>query len=189
MPGPYSRVFRFPLADDLHLRPLEESDADELYALVESDRAHLARWMPWAQSQSREGIDEFIRGTRKQLSDGDLFQVAIVSEAAIAGVAGFHGIDRRNRSTSIGYWLAERYEGRGIMTRTVRVLVDHALGAAGLHRVEIRVAPGNTRSRAIPMRLGFREEGTLRESERLGDGYLDSVVYGMLAHEWAAHAG
>ena len=182
-------MFRFPLDGDLHLRPLAESDADELFALVESDRAHLARWMPWAQSQSRAGIAEFIRGTRKQFADGNGFQVAIVSGGAIAGVAGFHPFDRRNRSASIGYWLAERYEGRGIMTRTVRALVDHALGAEGLHRVEIRVAPGNARSRAIPERLGFRAEGTLRESERLGDGYLDSVVYGMLAHEWVARAG
>jgi ribosomal-protein-serine acetyltransferase len=181
-------MFRHALADDLHLRVLEDADADELYALIESDRGHLARWMPWAESETRAELAVFIDRTRKQLADSDGFQVAIVRDGAIAGVAGFHGIDRANRATSIGYWLAERHEGRGIMTRAVRALVDHALVDEGLHRVEIRAAPDNLRSRAIPERLGFREEGLLRESERIGDRYLDSVVYGMLAPEWAALA-
>ena len=74
------------------------------------------------------------------------------------------------------------------MTRAVRALVNHALVDEDLHRVEIRAAPDNVRSRAIPERLGFREEGLLRVSERIGDRYLDSVVYGMLAPEWAALA-
>jgi ribosomal-protein-serine acetyltransferase len=49
--------------------------------------------------------------------------------------------------------------------------------------VEVRAAPENRRSRAIPERLGFREEGQLREAERVKGRYLDSVVYGMLASE------
>jgi ribosomal-protein-serine acetyltransferase len=72
------------------------------------------------------------------------------------------------------------------MTRTVRALVDQALIGWGLNRVEIRAAPENQRSRAIPERLGFREEGVLREAEHVGDRFLDSVVYGMLAADWRA---
>jgi ribosomal-protein-serine acetyltransferase len=44
---------------------------------------------------------------------------------------------------------------------------------------------GNARSRAIPERLGFREEGTLREVERVGDRWLDGVIYSMLAADWS----
>ena len=53
-----------------------------------------------------------------------------------------------------------------------------------LNRVEIRAAPENRRSRAIPERLGFTEEGTLRQAERVGERYLDSAVYAMLAEDW-----
>ena len=97
-------------------------------------------------------------------------------------MCGFHAVNRQHRSTSIGYWLDEREQGKGIMTRAVRALVDHALGPWGLHRVEIRAAPENLRSRAIPERLGFEQEGVLKEAERVGDRYLDSVVYGIVAH-------
>jgi ribosomal-protein-serine acetyltransferase len=67
------------------------------------------------------------------------------------------------------------------MTGAVRALVDHALRGWELNRVEIRAAPDNRRSRAIPERLGFRQEGVLRQAERVSDRYLDSVLYAMLA--------
>jgi ribosomal-protein-serine acetyltransferase len=177
-------VLRFELAGDCRLRLLEEADAEELYALVEANRDRLARWMPWAAGQTLDGTLEFIRLTRRQVADNDGLQAAIVRDERIAGVVGFHHVDWQNRSTSIGYWLDERQEGRGIMTLAVRALVDHALLVWGLNRVEIRAARENRRSRAIAERLGFREEGVLREAERVGERYLDSVVYGMLASTW-----
>jgi ribosomal-protein-serine acetyltransferase len=173
-------MLTFELSDGCRLRLLEEADADELYALIDANREHLARWMPWAAGQTREGTLEFIRATRRQLADNNGFQVAIVHRGRIAGVCGFHAVDWHHRSTSIGYWLAEREQGQGLMTQTVRALVDHALHLWDLHRIEIRAAPENARSRAIPERLGFREEGVLREAERVGDRYLDSVVYGLV---------
>ena len=59
--------------------------------------------------------------------------------------------------------------------------MDHAFGELGLHRVEIKAAEGNRRSRAIPERLGFEQEGILREAECVDDRYMDLVVYGLLA--------
>jgi ribosomal-protein-serine acetyltransferase len=70
------------------------------------------------------------------------------------------------------------------MTAAATTLVDYAFSGLHLNRVVIQAAVGNTRSRAIPERLGFVAEGTLREAERVGDEYLDSVVYAMLAREW-----
>jgi ribosomal-protein-serine acetyltransferase len=172
---------RLQVTDDCHLRYLEESDAEELYRLVDSNRSYLAEWMPWAAGQTLEGTAAFIQGALRRQADKNGFEVVLVLDERIIGAAGFAGIDWVARATTIGYWLGEEHQGRGLMTRAVRALVDHAFGELELHRVEIQAAEGNRRSRAIPERLGFEQEGVRREAERVGDRYLDLVVYGLLA--------
>jgi ribosomal-protein-serine acetyltransferase len=176
-----------PQLDSLGIRPLEADDADELHALIEAN-PDLAEWMPWAAEQDLAATERFVAGAEKQLSEKNGFQAKILSEGKIVGVVGFHSVDRVNRNTSIGYWLAEHARGRGIMTTAVRALVDHAFSQWDLHRLEIHCAPENHRSRAIPERLGFREEARLRETELVGGRYLDSVVYGLLEGEWEGSA-
>lgn len=182
-------MLRFELSDGCELRLLEEADASELFALIDTDRAHLSRWLPWAAGQDHEGALEFIRLTRRQLADNTGFTVAIVREGAVAGVVGLEPLDWTHGSASIGYWLGERYQGQGLMTRAVDALIEHAVSVWELNRIEIRAAVDKVRSRAIPQRLGFREEGTLRQAERVGDRYLDIVVYSMLGSEWRSTAG
>lgn len=176
-------------SDTSWLRLLKDSDTDELYALIDANRPYLGRWMSWASGQSLHDTSEFIRTTRRQLADNNGFQTAIISEGMIIGVVGFHAVDWTHRNTSIGYWLGEQHQGKGTMTRAVRVLVDHAFHGWKLNRVEIRIASDNDRSRAIADRLGFHEEGTLRQAEQIGDRYLDTVVYAMLASSWDAPNG
>jgi ribosomal-protein-serine acetyltransferase len=166
------------------LRSLNEADAEELHALVEANREHLIPWMPWAAAQTLQGTSAFVASSVRQAADRQGLQLAIVEDDGIVGVIGFHRVDWENRSTSIGYWIAESAQGRGTVTRAVRALVDHAFAAWELHRVEIRAGTGNLRSRAIPSRLGFREEGVLREAERVGERYIDHVLYAVLAREW-----
>ncbi len=168
------------------LRLLEETDAEDLYATVDANRDHLARWMPWAAGQTLEGTLAFIRSTRRQLASNDGFQTAIVEDGRIIGMVGFHGVSWDHRSTSIGYWLAEAAQGRGIMTRSVRALADYAFTVWELDRIEIRAAVDNKRSRSIPERLGFRQEGVLRKAELVGDRYVDHAVYARLASEWGS---
>lgn len=136
--------------------------------------------MPWAAEQTFDDTVAFIGRTREQLARNDGFQTAVIENHGIVGVVGFHGVSWQHRPTSIGYWLAAPAQGRGVMTRAVRALVDHALGTWRLHRVEIRAAVDNTRSRAIPERLGFTQEGVAYEAERIGDRYTDQAVYAML---------
>jgi ribosomal-protein-serine acetyltransferase len=179
-------MFSFDLGGGESLRLLEQSDAAELYAVIDADRAYLSEWMPWAPGQTLEDTRTFLRRARKQLADDDGFQAAIVIAGRIVGEIGYHRVDWQHRSTSIGYWLASAAQGRGTMTRAVRALVDWAFRGWRLNRVEVLAAPGNARSRAVVERLGFTEEGTLRQAERLGQRYLDNVVYSVLASEWGS---
>jgi ribosomal-protein-serine acetyltransferase len=179
-------VLRHELPNGYALRLLEESDADELATLIDANREHLEPWMPWVPDErSPEEALAFIRRTRQQLADNNGLQTVIVDgEGRIVGTVGVHSVDWLNRRTSIGYWLSREHEGRGTMTHAVRAFVDHAFAGWQLNRVTIEAAVDNPRSRAIPERLGFVEEGTIRAAARIGDRFLDHVVYGMLAADW-----
>ena len=74
--------------------------------------------------------------------------------------------------------------GQGIMTKSVRELIDLGFNYYSIKRNDIRCAVENNRSRAIPDRLGFRNEGTIRRAEKLADRYVDHVVYGLLKNEY-----
>jgi ribosomal-protein-serine acetyltransferase len=180
------RMLPVDLAGGCRLRSLEDRDAEELFLVVEANRAYLAEWLPWAGAAGADTVAVFVRRARQQAEEDNGFQAAIVDgSGAIVGVVGFHGVDWTNRATSIGYWLAADQQGRGTMTEAVRALATHAFEAWRLNRVEIRVAVGNRRSAAIPERLGFVREGVLRQVERHADGFKDNVVYSMLADEWS----
>lgn len=179
---------RLEIDERLHLRPVEGRDAEPIYALVDAERERLAEWLPWAAQQTLAATRSFVAESRAQQERGEGFQAAIVRDEEIAGIAGYHRIDRLNRATTIGYWLASRHEGEGVMSAAVRALVGHAFEAWGLHRVVIEAAVANRRSRAVPERLGFREEGVLRESQLVGDRFHDAVVYSLLAAEWEGGA-
>lgn len=100
-----------------------------------------------------------------------------------------HQIDWDNRRTSIGYWLAESAQGKGLMTKATRSLVNVVFSHYQLNRVEIRAAPENRKSRLIPERLGCIMEGQIRDAEWLYDHFVDHVIYSMLASEWDVAQG
>jgi len=178
----------FGLGDGRKLRLLEDADAGELYALIEANRAHLARWMQWAPDETPDRTRHFIRQTREQHAAGNGFQGAVLDAGRIVGVAGMHRIDWANRGVELGYWLAEDAQGAGIMTTAVEALLEHAFDDLLLNRVQICAAVQNARSRALIERLGFTLEGVARQHYRIGDGYHDDAVYAMLASERRAGA-
>jgi ribosomal-protein-serine acetyltransferase len=143
--------------------------------------------VPWVAFEHEPAdVLPFIRATRRQLGENNGLQTAIVDPGGrIVGMVGFHGVDWMHRTSSIGYWLARDEQGRGTMTEAVRAYVDYGFATLKVNRISIRAAVENARSRAIPQRLGFREEGVLRGVERIGERTLDGVVYAMLAADWA----
>lgn len=174
------------LTEDCNLRLPEESDADALYAVIAANRPYLARWLPWAAGEDREATLGFIRAARRQIGDNDGFQTLITRGGRPIGAVGFHGVDWPHRSSSIGYWLAQDQQGQGIVTRAVQALLDHAFGAWRLNRIEIRTGVENLPSRDVAERLGFRDEGRLLQAERVGERWVDHVLYAMLAADWRA---
>jgi ribosomal-protein-serine acetyltransferase len=169
------------------LRVLHEDDARELFELTDDNRAYLRRWLPWLDTVTRE-VDTraYVRATLKQRKEGRGPVFGIHYEGDLAGVIGFLPIDRVNRFGEIGYWLAAKRQGRGIMTQCCRFVVRYGFLTLDLHRIQIAAATENRQSRAIPERLGFKLEGVLRERENLYGTFVDHAVYALLRAEFDA---
>lgn len=164
------------------LRPLVVDDAPALFAVADADRERLGRWMPWVEgTRSLRDEETWIRRLRMdpEARDG----LGIFLGDALIGSTGITA-DPFRIVGEIGYWIRSDHEGRGFVTSAVRVLLREGFEAMGLHRIAIRVGVANTRSRAIPERLGFREEGVLRGEGKGSGGFYDLVVYGLLEDEW-----
>jgi ribosomal-protein-serine acetyltransferase len=170
---------RVELGEGTHMRPVALGDIEELHALVEANRDHLRPWLPFAD-QPFEATAGYVERAVRDRKAGEGLAMVLVKDGALAGMVSFVGLSSENRATSIGYWLAQGVQGAGLMTRAVQAMVEEAFGRFQLERVEIRVAAGNVRSRAIPERLGFRKEGELRLAHRVGGVAHEEVVYGLV---------
>jgi ribosomal-protein-serine acetyltransferase len=183
-------MFRLTIQEGVYLTLMEERHAEVIFEAVERDRAYLREWLPWVDMST--GVDDilkFIRRSLEQFANNEGLSAGIWCEGEFAGTVGTHKIDWLNRKVEIGYWLASKFQGRGIVTAGCRALTHHAFSEWKLNRVEIHCAIGNEKSCGIAKRLGFQFEGVLREGQLLNGKYVDINVYAMLASEWWALDG
>jgi ribosomal-protein-serine acetyltransferase len=168
------------------LRLLQPHHAEELFAVVDQNRQHLRPWMNWVDTtRSPDDIREFIQSSLHRFVDVHSIICGIWCGDRYIGTVGLHDIDKINHHVEIGYWLSHSHQGKGIMTRSCERMIQYAFKELNLNRIVIKAAVENHRSRAIPERLGFTQEGTERQGMWVCDRYLDLVVYSLLAHEWS----
>jgi ribosomal-protein-serine acetyltransferase len=171
--------------DGLELRSRVEADAEAILEGIDKNREYLKQWLPWLDdSKTVEDIRKYIKNTIVEFDKKEGCDFGIWYEGQWIGGIGFSSFGTKDRKTSIGYWLSEEFQGKGIMTDCVRALVNYGFEHLNLNRILIRCAVENTKSRAIPQRLGFKEEGVLRQSTWLYDHFVDVVIYSLLREEW-----
>jgi ribosomal-protein-serine acetyltransferase len=182
-------TFRREVAKGIEIRLFETGDAETVFATADRNRAYLREWLPWVdRTQSAQDIVEFISRANYKFQTSRAPDAGIWVNGVFSGSIGAHSIDWANRSTSIGYWIDSAQQARGIVTRCCASLLDYLFDDLLLHRVEIRCGTGNTRSCAIPRRLGFLREGVLREAEWVSGRWVDLVVWSVLEEAWRAGA-
>jgi len=171
--------------DALSLSQLTPSHAPSLFELTDKNRQFLRPWLPWVDfTVHLEDTQKYIEQQHALACEKKALQVAIEYKNNAIGIIGYHEFDLANDTGSIGYWLGEEYNGSGFMTMAVKEMVSIGFSDFALNRIEIQCATENVKSRAIPERLGFTQEGTLRSAEKVVGGYLDMVVYGLLKSEY-----
>lgn len=178
-------MFSWQLDDELALLFLQPDMASELFTLCNDNREYLSQWLPWPPLIQRP-VDSalFIRSAIEKFARGEGLTTAIEYQGEVVGVIGYNSIDHDLGKVVIGYWLAERWQGNGIITRACQALIHHAFEEMGMEKVEISAATDNEPSRAVCERLGMQLEGVTRRAERLGNRIVDHVHYSLLRDEW-----
>jgi len=178
-------MFELKVSDRVQLKLRDESHAKETYWLIKKNEEHLRPWMKWIDKV--ESVDDSIANIELNIEEWELktdLHLGIFRDELIIGMISLHNIDYLNHKAYIGYWLDEDNVGRGIMTDAVRTLIEYGYAELELNRIEIRAGVHNLKSRAIPERLGFVQEGIIREGEYLNGAFVDLAVYGLLRTEY-----
>ena len=178
-------MFTLKVDRDIELQLFQLHHIDELFRLVDHNRTYLREWLPWVDTITEPyQYHSIIPIWLKQFADNTGFHTGIRYKGLLVGAIGLHHIDWNQSQTSIGYYLSQDAQGYGIMTRAVQALINYAFLELGLHRIELRCGEKNDKSKAIPTRLGFVQEGILRDGEKINGQFHNLVVYSMLSHQW-----
>lgn len=171
--------------DELTLHLARPELAELVFEVVNTHRAYLRLWLPWVDSTvSLQDTQHFIRESMQHNTDGTRLTTFIMAAEEIAGSLGVVHFNKAHKKCEIGYWLREDLQGRGIMTKACAGFIQHLFQTKDLNRIEVLVAGGNRKSRAVPLRLGFTSEGTLRQSLFMYGRYFDVELFALLKNDW-----
>lgn len=170
------------------LRRWRDEDAAALFATIVASKEHLARWFPWPMEH--RDVDDTLAFIRRQSGHWSLRQHAALgifrrAEGTLVGSLGVTVRDWSVPAFEFGYWIGREVEGRGYVSEAVRVMARFLFEVLRAERVVIRCDARNARSKAVPERLGFAFEGTLRRDSRAPDGTIrDTLVYAMVPADY-----
>lgn len=170
MPGPV-----FLPGDELALHTVEETD----HAWIHEH---------WSRPGIRHGTNQNVPRTEDEwgrfLDDAVAFLPCVDGEPV--GLVWLFGVDETAGHAELGYWIAPGARGNGYATAAARLAVRYAFDERGFHRVQARVFDWNEASARVLEKLGFREEGRLREHYYVDGEHVDARLFGLLAAEWAS---
>ncbi|MFE0508430.1 GNAT family N-acetyltransferase [Streptomyces sp. NPDC058964] len=169
------------------LRARHEADVPVLQAelyddVVTRSRADSRPWRPIAPGSAASPYAVADPG-----DEAACFSVVSLEEDdKLAGEALLWGIDTHNRSAHLGISLRPMFRRRGLAVDVLRVLCDYGFAVRGLHRLQLETLADNTAMIRAASRAGFTQEGKLRSSAWANGGFVDEVVFGLLADAWRA---
>jgi ribosomal-protein-alanine N-acetyltransferase len=165
-------------------RPLILDDAPSLADVLQANRDFLAHWQPNrpAQYYTRDGQRAVIERLLEQQAANICLPLIILDEVGgIAGTVTLQSIIRGAfQSCSVGYWLAESAQGRGLATWAVGEATELAFEVLRLHRVQAETLTHNLRSQRVLDRLGFVQYGLAEAYMHIAGEWQDHLLYQLL---------
>lgn len=197
---PFTLSAPHPQGDRVLLRPLRRADKSEWEAVRTRNRDWIGPWESHSPVPGRAlRFGQLVRQDTSSARAGVTQPFVIERRGRIAGRITLSGITRgARRCGTAGYWVAREHAGRGVAPLALAMLVDHAFGTLGLHRVEANIRPENAASLRVVEKLGFRDEG-VRERLLYVDGqWRDHRIFAVVAEDlaggsmfdrWCLHGG
>jgi RimJ/RimL family protein N-acetyltransferase len=176
------------VTERLVLRCWDPRDAPLLKEAIDASIDHLVPWMPWAAHEPQPLAEKvaLLREFRGRFDLGQDFTYGIFDRKEVEVVGGT-GLHTRAGAAAfeIGYWIGAARAGHGLGTEAIAALTRAAFELTDVERLEIRCDPANERSRAIPRKLGYREEAKLRRRLHYPE-VRDVVLYTLFRDELGA---
>lgn len=170
-------MFAYSVNDDIKLVLVHSQFAQTLDKLVARQKDYLGEWLPWVAGNNEEAYKAFVRFAMHRYADDKALHTHIIYQGDIVGSVSLNDIDDTLHKVEIGYWLDRQHQGRGIMSKAVRAIMDIAKAAYGAKVAIIKAGEHNTPSRRVAERLGFAYCGILPNNELVNDKVINHAVY------------
>ena len=180
-----SKMKEIHVDDEILLKEISLASSQLIFDSIDRSRKHLGEWLPFVETtKSVDDTRNFIHSVLNQdcAKSDVIFEIWHLHK--FAGLIGFKEIDNSNKKTEIGYWIDAAMTGKGIMHKACKSMISYAFHHLKLNRVMIKVAVENTKSKNIPISLGFTLEGVERDGELIHDRFHDLAVFSLLKYDW-----
>lgn len=178
-------MFAMPLENGLKLTMLEKRHAPAFYELLEKNRDYFAEFLAFPHtmhsvSEAGELIQKYLDFYAKNLG----WFNGIWDGKQLIGVILVKDIQESIGSAEIGYFIDQRYQGKGIITNLTKKMIGYLFEDMGMNKIVINCGIMNYRSQAIPKKLGFKQDGIIRQNYKIADRLDDTVQFSLLRSEY-----
>jgi RimJ/RimL family protein N-acetyltransferase len=167
---------------------LRTIDGSDLPALMEvNGDARVTRFLPYPTWQSMEDARAWHQRMAGIQESGSALQLVVArKDSGLAiGTCLLFRYEEKSGRAELGYVLGRAHWGQGFMHEALTALIDHVFGKIGLRRLEAEIDPRNQASARVLRRLGFEQEGLLRERWLDKGAASDSALFGLLRRDWS----
>lgn len=169
----------------LRLREIVDADSAALFAIHANPEVR--RWFgsdPLASEDEARALVRAFASWRELVNPGTRWGLELKHSAGLIGSCGLFSWNRQWRKCTVGYEIAPEASGQGLMTEALATILDWGYAQMKLNRIEAMIHPDNRRSITLVKKLGFVEEGRLREIAWWGGGHHDMLQFSLLRREW-----
>lgn len=167
----------------IYLRKLEETDLDRTWKWINEPDIYLTIGIciPVTKTAQKRWFNQLDASSSKIV-----FAICLKEEDKHVGNASLDLIDHRHRNARLSIFVADpKLRGKSIGTRAMKLLIEYAFKFLNLHRLYCKTTAGNEKVINFYKKLGFQDEGKLREHEYIEGQYVDKIILGLLRNEIA----